>query len=182
MANPLVKFTYRDYLLLPEQDRRELIEGDFYVVPSPTVRHQRIIARLARITSDFVDVNRLGEILWSPLDIVLSDEDVVQADILFISNERRGIVKESNIAGAPDLVIEVLSPSTADRDKELKLRLYPRTAVREYWLVDPDQESVRVLTLGPGGIESSQTYASGAVESFVLPGLTIEHGRIFAED
>ena len=129
---------------------------------------------------EYVESNELGEILWSPLDIVLSDEDVVQPDILFISNERSDIVTERNISGAPDLVIEVLSPITAYRDKEMKLRLYSRSGVREYWLVDPEQESVKVLTLGPGGAEDTRTHTAGSVRSSVIRGLKVEHGLIFA--
>ena len=89
----------------------------------------------------------------APFDVVLSDTDVVQPDILFVSNERMGIVTEDNIQGAPDLVIEILSPSTAERDRTFKRSLYARHGVREYWLVDPDARSVEVLVLGEGHFE-----------------------------
>ena len=101
MQGTQVKFTYRDYLQLPEQDRRELIGGDFHVVPSPSVRHQAVSANLGVALRDFVGRNRLGVVLWAPMDVMLSDEDVVQPDILFVSNERRGIIAEDNISGAP---------------------------------------------------------------------------------
>ena len=178
--NPQVKFTYKDYLLLPEGDRRELVDGDFYVVPSPNVWHQRISKKLGFILSDFVDRNRLGEVLFAPLDVVLSDEDVVQPDILFISNERRGIITEANISGAPDLVVEVLLPSTADRDRQLKLRLYSRFGVSEYWIVDPDERSVQVMVLGDPGETSAVTHSSGSVSSPLIPGLNLALEEIFA--
>ena len=82
------------------------------------------------------------------MDVVLTQESVVQPDILFISNECREVIADNNISGAPDLVVEILSPSTADRDRELKLRLYARHGVREYWIVDPDERTVQVMLLG----------------------------------
>ena len=180
MQNPQINFTYRDYLLLPEQDRRELIEGDFYVVPAPSLKHQSVVRNLGTLLWDFVRRNSLGTVFWAPTDVVLSQESVVQPDILFVSNERRGVITEANISGAPDLVVEVLSPSTADRDKQLKLSLYARHGVGEYWIVDPDGESLQVVQLGPGGSDSVTTYASGTMESPILPGLRIALDEVFA--
>ncbi|MCI0440666.1 MAG: Uma2 family endonuclease, partial [Chloroflexi bacterium] len=171
---------YRDYLLLPEQDRRELIEGDFYMAPAPSVRHQIINANLVRILIEFVRQNNLGLLLYAPTDVVLSETSVVQPDILFISNERREIITEANISGAPDLVIEILSPGTAERDKALKLNLYARFGVREYWIVDPDEKSVRVMQLGASGYDNIGDYSSGSASSAVLPGLSIPLDEVFA--
>ena len=111
--------------------------------------------------------------------MVLSDLNVVQPDILYISNERREIITENNISGAPDLVIEILSPSTASRDRELKLGLYARFGVREYWIVDPDESSVQVMELGSEGYTTIKTYDSGEVESSALPGFRIAIEEIF---
>lgn len=121
MQKPQVKFRYKDYLQLPEQDRRELIGSDFYVVRAPSFRHQHIVANLGLILRGYVRANSMGDVLWASFDVVLSEHDVLQPDILFISNERRHIITEGNASGAPDLVIEVLPPSTAERDKDLKL-------------------------------------------------------------
>ena len=181
MQKSQIKFTYRDYVLLPELDRRELIEGDFFMVPAPNIKHQEIVGNLGAILRAHVRGHGLGKLLLAPTDVVLSDEDVVQPDLLFVSNERRDIITEDNVAGAPDLVIEVLSPSTAERDTKLKLTLYARAGVSEYWIVDPDEESVEVLELGPEGRRSTRTYASGKVSSPALPGLDVEVGSIFAE-
>lgn len=180
MQNPQIKFTYRDYLLLPEQDRRELIYGDFYMAPAPNIRHQNILANLGMILRDFVRRNRLGVVLLAPTDVVLSDLNVVQPDILYISNERRDIITENNISGAPDLVVEILSPSTASRDRELKLNLYARFGVREYWIVDPDGSSAQVMELGTEGYDTIRSYDSGEVESLVIPGFRIAIDEIFA--
>ena len=179
MENPQIKFTYRDYLQLPEQDRRELIEGDFYMAPAPNIRHQTISGNLGMILRDFVRRNKLGVVLLAPTDVVLSDLNVVQPDILYISNERREIITENNISGAPDLVVEILSPSTASRDRELKLGLYARFGVREYWIVDPDESSVQVMELGTEGYDTIGCYDSGEVESSVLPGFHIAIDEIF---
>ena len=182
MQSTRLKFTYRDYLLLPEGDRRELIEGDFYVVPAPSFRHQIISRNLGNILWEFVRGRSLGQVVSAPTDVVLSPESVVQPDILFISNERRGIITEANVSGAPDLVVEILSPSTAERDRELKLTLYARYGVREYWIVDPEDSSVEVLTLEEAGVGSVQRYTSGRVESPLLPGLEVALDEVFASD
>ena len=179
MENPQIKFTYRDYLQLPEQDRRELIEGDFYMAPAPNIRHQTISLSLGLVLVNFVRNNGLGKVFLAQTDVVLSDLNVVQPDILYISNERREIITENNISGAPDLVVEILSPSTASRDRELKLGLYARFGVREYWIVDPDESSIQVMELGSEGYTTIKTYDSGEVESSVLPGFRIAIEEIF---
>ena len=181
MLNTQIKFTYSDYVLLPEPDRRELIDGDFYMVPAPNIKHQIIVVNLGPPLSAYAKKKSLAMVLWAPVDIVLSDENVVQPDLLFVSNERDEIITEANIQGAPDMVVDVLSPSTADRDRQLKLGLYARFGVREYWIVDPLEESVQVLELSPEGYGSSQTYTTGVVPSGVVEGFEIEVSRIFAE-
>jgi Uma2 family endonuclease len=180
MINPQIKFTYRDYLLLPEGDRRELIEGDFYMAPAPNIWHQTVVVNLGRLLANFVISKNLGVVLWAPTDVVLSQESVVQPDVLFISNARRHIIKKNYVSGAPDLVIEVLSRGTSVRDRQLKLRLYARYGVLEYWIVDPDARSVQVMVLGAQGYDTVRTYTSGAIESSVLPGLNLTLDEIFA--
>src|SRR3990167_9175925 len=128
MANPAaklnIKFNYSDYLSLPEDKRYELIEGDLHMTPAPLTIHQIISANLFFFLRQHVQENQSGLILNAPVDVVLSDEDVVQPDILFISDERKGILKRENVQGAPDLVIEILSSSTAHRDLHIKKKLY----------------------------------------------------------
>ena len=182
MQSSKLKFTYRDYLLLPEGDRRELIEGDFFITPVPNIRHQAISRNLGLRLWELVRSHGLGQVFLAPTDVVLSPESVVQPDILFVSNERRGIITEANVSGAPDLVVEILSPSTAERDRELKRTLYARYGVREYWIVDPEDSSVEVMALEEAGFVSARRYTSGQVESPLLPGLAIPLGEIFASD
>ena len=193
MQSARLKFTYGDYLLLPEGDRRELIEGDFFITPVPNIRHQesgsitpvpnirhQVISRNLGIRLwEHVDTNGLGQVFLAPTDVVLSPESVVQPDILFVSNERRGIITEANVSGAPDLVVEILSPSTAERDRELKLTLYARYGVREYWIVDPDDETVEVMELGAEGAAGVRRYDAGTVESVLFPRLSIALDDIF---
>ena len=168
MPKTRVKFTYEDYLQLPEDKRYELMEGEFYMVPSPGWSHQTILKRLFRILDDYVTSQRLGEPRFAPLDVVLSEEDVVQPDILFISKERFYIITERNIQGAPDLVIEILSPGTAERDRGLKKKLYAKYGVREYWIVDPEAKSIEVTVLGEKGFETVQVCKMGEVLSSPL--------------
>ncbi len=141
-----IKLTYHDYLRWPDDGRRyELYEGELYVIPTPFVPHQRALGKLMFLLAQFVDRNQVGEALHAPLDVVFSESTVVQPDILFISHQRRGIIGEQNISGAPDLVVEILSPSTEERDRGIKLQLYGRYGVQEYWLVDPEKRTVEVL-------------------------------------
>lgn len=129
----------------------------------------------------FVRANNLGEVFLSPCDVVLSNYDVVQPDILFVSHARSGIVTEANLQGAPDLVGEILSPSTAQYDRGYKRTLYGRHGVREYWLVDPEAQRVEVLVGSTGGLAPAATYQRGqALVSPLLAGLTIELDQLFS--
>ncbi len=180
MQQSQVKHTYSDYLLLDDDARRELIEGEFYVVPAPNTRHQRTSMKLGKSLDDYVENNALGEVFAAPTDVVLSEEDVVQPDILFVSAERSEIITPDNIRGAPDLVVEILSPSTANRDRQEKSDLYARYGVGEYWIVDPEEESVRVFELGSQGYRPVDTYTTGKAHSAVVEGFAVELSRIFA--
>jgi len=175
-----IKFTYNDYLQLPEDKRYELIEGEFFMVPSPSYQHQAISKELFRALDNYVRSHSLGEVLYAPLDILLSEVNVLQPDLLFISKERLGIITDKNIQGAPDLVVEILSPATAQRDKELKQKLYAKFGVREYWIADPDTKTIEVMSLAEEGFESIGTYQEGTMlESPLLRGLSIEVREIF---
>ena len=107
---PRIKFTVADYMTTPEDKRYQLLDGDLILAPSPTTRHQRILLRLSRFLDEFVTSNELGEVFLAPYDVIFANEDVAQPDLLFVSNARADIVTASNIQGAPDLVVEILSP------------------------------------------------------------------------
>ena len=181
MINRNVRYSVRDYMSLPESEdkRYELIDGELYMVPSPIVSHQRTSMRLSRILHDLVESQGLGEVFTAPLDVVLSDEDVLQPDIMFVSEGRSGIVG-NNIRGAPDLVVEILSPGTAKRDKTIKRASYGRFGVREYWIVDPESRSLEVMRAGESGLETVRVYPEGTfATSPLLEGLRIEVSTIF---
>ena len=181
-VNTSIKFSYRDYKSLPESDtkRYELIEGELIVVPSPSTYHQRIAGNLEYILREFVRRYNLGYIYDAPCDVVLSEENVLQPDILFITRERSEIITEENIQGPPDLVIEILSPSTAERDRTHKRTLYARHGVREYWIVDPDERTIKIMILKEKGLDVVSLYQGEArVESPLLSGLVIDLNQIF---
>jgi len=140
MATSLIdkkKYTYEDYLKTPEDKRYELIEGELLMTPSPITSHQRISRKIEFLIEKFVTENDLGEVFYAPYDVHLDDENVVQPDIMFISKGRSKIIGEKNLLGAPDLVVEILSESTAYRDLIQKKKLYAKFGVKEYWIVVP---------------------------------------------
>ena len=147
------RITWQDTLLMPEDGKRyEAIEGELYVTPAPSRRHQRASLNLARVLCSFLEDPGHGWIYLAPTGVELPDTDEgVQPDILFVSKARAGILVKEGIRGVPDLVVEILSPSTADRDRTLKKKLYQRHGVAQYWVVDPDAQSVEVwdFTSGP---------------------------------
>jgi Uma2 family endonuclease len=178
------KWTYEDLVKLPEDGKRhEIIDGVHYVMSSPVVRHQRVVRRMGVSIANFLDATGLGETFFVPVDTVLSPYDVVVPDLLYVSKERSDLVQEKNIPGPPDLVAEVLSPSTRARDRHLKRRLYEREGVREYWVLDPVKNTVRVYRLGPAGygIGTELSAAAGDVLSTpLLPGWELPLTELFA--
>ncbi len=180
VPNPHIKFTYRDYVNAPEDRRYELLDGDLIMTPAPGERHQWFSVLLASRLFPHVTGNRLGRVYAAPFDVVLSDTDVVQPDLLFVSNARAHIVTAANVRGAPDLVVEILSPSTAERDRTFKRSLYARHGVREYWIVDTEAGNVTVLLLREGGFEVAGVYGPGeTLTSPTLPGFAWKVGEAF---
>ncbi|MCY3638911.1 MAG: Uma2 family endonuclease [Chloroflexi bacterium] len=174
------KFTYEDYMQTSDDIRYELLDGELILSPSARTAHQRSVGKIFNRLYDFVMQNELGEVFIAPYDVVLDNFNVVQPDILFVSNERSHIITDLNIQGAPDLVIEVLSPSTAQRDKTQKRDLYAQHEVPEYWQADTDAGSVIVLTLEDGAYQIAGIYTKGqTIPSPLLPGLTLSVDDIF---
>lgn len=174
------KCTYDDYLLIDDEKRYEVMKGELIMVPAPFTIHQRVQINLAVILSNFVRKNKFGEVLAAPTDVVLAEDVVVQPDILFVSNERRDIIKEAAIIGSPDLVIEIVSPSSASYDTIEKREVYEKYGVNEYWLVFPQEKAVEVLTIEKGIYkEFCKARKTGIVKSNVIEGLTVEIKEIF---
>ena len=174
------KLTYDDYAKTPDDERWELIDGVLIEMPSPTVPHQRVSRKVGTRLDIFVDAGSLGEIFYAPIDVVLSDTVVVQPDLVFVSNERADIITHANIQGVPDLVVEIRSPSTAGHDEVTKRALYERYGIPEYWLADPEAQTVTVLLLGENGYEVTGIYAKGdTLTSPTLEGFSIDLNEIF---
>jgi Uma2 family endonuclease len=146
------KMTYDDFMHLPDDGlRHELIDGVHYVAPAPLTRHQRVSRELLVALHIYLQRTGLGEVFAAPVDVVLSSEDVVEPDLLIVLGDQSGIVTDKHVRGAPALVIEILSPGTRGRDRGIKRQLYARSGVREYWIVDPDGQTIRVDRREPDG-------------------------------
>lgn len=175
-----IRFTYQDYLQLPEDRRYEIVDGDLTMVPAPVPYHQKVSRNLEYHLHRHILKHALGEIFYAPCDVVLSDSDVVQPDLLFIATHRLSIITERNIEGAPDVVIEILSPTTEQRDRGAKQNLYARTGVREYWIVDPPAKTVEVLGLKESGYQRLGLYElHDSLTSPEFSGLSIPLADIF---
>ncbi|MCK6623107.1 MAG: Uma2 family endonuclease [Calditrichaceae bacterium] len=143
-----VMFTYEDLKNWePDNFRHEIIEGEHIMSPSPRIPHQEIVRKLTIFLSKYVEETKLGRIFVSPVDVVFHESDVCVPDLVFVSTENLAIVREENIQGAPDLVIEVLSPGSEKRDREVKYKRYAYYGVKEYWIVDPERRLVEVYDL-----------------------------------
>jgi len=146
-----LKWSYSDLLLFPDDGKRhELIDGEHIMSPSPFTKHQQIVVSLTRVISNFLWQHPVGQLFVAPMDVVLSDFDVVEPDLLFIASEHASIITEKHIMGVPNLVVEILSPSSRKTDEIIKRRLYEQYGVQEYWIVDPELESVKVYRMETG--------------------------------
>ena len=181
-----VKLTYDDFVRFPDDGKRhELIDGEHYVTPSPNTRHQRILGRLHLVIGSWLETHRLGQVFFAPYDVVFTNIDVVEPDLLYFSNARAAeVITPQHARGAPELVVEVGSPGTRKRDETIKRRLYQRQGVSEYWIVDPKLEVIRVFRREGLSFERvvELTRESGDILTTpLLPGLQIPLERIFAD-
>ena len=185
-AGPGAKLTYDDFVLFPDDGKRhELIDGEHYLTPSPNTRHQRILAKLHLLIGGWLDTHRIGQALFAPYDIVLSDIDVVEPDLLYFSNQRAAeVITPMHARGAPELVVEIASKGTRKRDETIKRRLYERRGVSEYWVVDPELDVVRVYRREGEAFARPVELAREAGETLttpLLPGLEMPLARIFED-
>ena len=182
MVNTQVRLTYQDYLDLPDDERYEIIDGELYEMTAPTVRHQVLLGNLFIIFKLHVRRQRLGRVYMAPIDVIFAQNDIVQPDLVFVAESRRHIIEDHAIVGAPDLVIEILSPSTAAHDRNRKADLYARYGVAEYWMVDTETETIEIRRLGDAGYSPAEIYDSGVLSTSVVPGLQVELADVFAQD
>ncbi|MGH2457629.1 MAG: Uma2 family endonuclease [Chloroflexota bacterium] len=171
-----VILTYDDLVELPnDRNRYELFEGDLQVTAAPNLSHQTAVTNLMVILGNQVRSGRLGWVFTAPFDVLLSDISVVEPDLLFVSRARRGILVPRHVRGAPDLVVEVLSPSTAQVDRGVKRQLYARYGVANYWRVDPDRWEFLAEALADGVYRQvaiareSQTITAPPFPDLVIP-------------
>ena len=180
--NPKTKLTYQDYEKTSDDERYELIDGELIsMAPAPDRDHQGILLTIALLIGNFLDRANLGRLYVAPRDVYLTDTDIVQPDLLFISNERLVTDTERPVRGAPDLVVEVRSPSTANRDWTTKRQLYARHGVKEYWIVDPDARTVTLMLLIGDSLDVSSILGEGdTLESSVLAGFLASVTEMFS--
>jgi Uma2 family endonuclease len=177
-----VVMTYRDYAALPDNGKRyELHDGELIELTSPTLRHQRAIGALYTILDEHVRRRALGEVLLAPFDVILSDTTVLQPDVLFIETPRLGVLAEHGVEGSPTLAVEVLSPSTASRDRGRKRALYARHGVPYLWLVDPVAAVLEAYAL-QGNEYHGVARAAGDAPTSLPPflDLALSPARLFA--
>ena len=183
-AFPGVKLTYDDFVQFPDDGQRhELIDGEHYVTPSPNRKHQRVSGNIHLLIGAWLEQRPIGQLFYAPFDVVFSRFDVVEPDLLYMSNERAAnVLTAANVQGTPELVIEIGSPGTRKRDETIKRRLYERAGVSEYWVVDPELDVVRVYQ------REGETFArpvelsaeaGDVLTTTLLSGLELPLGRIF---
>jgi Uma2 family endonuclease len=182
---PSVKLTFEDFLRFPDDGmRHELIDGEHYVTPSPNTKHQVVSGNLFFLLRTYLKSQPIGAVFAAPFDVVFSNFDVVEPDLLYISRERLNVLTHQHVRGAPDLVVEILSPGTRRTDENTKRKLYERVDVREYWIVDPERESIHVYRrtgLEPFlGVEILSAEGGSVLTTPLLPDWSAPLAEIFA--
>lgn len=181
VANPKTRFLAEDIWDAPDDDNRyEVIDGELYVTPAPNRKHQHASFELGYRIRSYLETHPLGTIYSAPIAVVLAETTGAQPDLVFVSHERAGILTDRGIEGVPDLVVEVLSPSTRGRDRGLKLRQYQAAGVPHYWIADPDAKIVEERVLGPDGYGEPAVFGDGDIfQPTLFPSLEIAVARLW---
>lgn len=173
-------WTYSDLQLFHDDLRREVIDGDLIVSPSPATSHQRSSKRLQRKLTEQLEDPGFGVVFYAPLDVIVSATTVIVPDLIVVLRARQNIITERGVEGAPDLVVEILSPSNIKNDRDLKFKLYAKVGVPEYWIADPAAHAIEVYRLGKDGYDAPAVYGPGTrLVSATLP-VQIDVDPIFA--
>src|SRR5688572_14591776 len=173
------RWTYEEYYRLNDDQRYEIIAGHLVMAPAPDTLHQTWIGEFHIILQNHVKSRRLGKVFVSPVDVVLDAENTVQPDLVFVSSANLGIIQERAIFGTPDLLIELVSPASVRRDRYDKKELYARFGVKEYWIGDPANKTLEVLTFKDGRYQMHCcVQEKGKVASLVLGGLEFDLSQI----
>lgn len=174
--------TLADFLALPDDGRQvEFVEGEIIVNPTPSLDHQDASQNLFVALREFVKQHRLGAVYYAPVGVRLAPDLVLEPDLLFVKESRRSILDARWVNGAPDLIIEIASPSTRTYDAVKKRALYGKHGVREFWIVDPELKRVETYTLNGSVLELREVIETGMVRSQVaLPGFEMAVASVFA--
>lgn len=180
---PQGRWTYEDYRRLPDDGRRyEVLRGVLYVTTAPNPLHQTVLRNVVRLLIRFLDEKPMGDFLFAPVDLILPNglSAPVQPDLIYSTRGWQGQMASQFLEGVPDLVLEVLSPSTRRYDRQTKLDVYAAAGVQEYWLADPMKRTFEVLVLRNGSYEVLGLFgAAGRVRSEILPGFEPAVEQIF---
>ena len=169
------RWTYEDYYRLEDGQRHEVIDGNLLISPAPDTWHQNWLNDINIVLSQFVKQRSLGQIFIAPVDVVLDPENTVQPDIIFVSAANAGIIQRPAIFGTPELLVKLISPSSVRRDRYDKKDLYARFGVKEYWIGDPANKSLEILTLKEGRYDlHCAAEVQGKLTSLVLAGLEFD--------
>ncbi|MHA1974340.1 MAG: Uma2 family endonuclease [Candidatus Hodarchaeales archaeon] len=177
-----IYFTYSDlsdFPEFPEGPLIEILQGDLFMVPSPSVRHQALSRKISLILGNFLKLNPLGEFFYAPIDVVFSQEEVTIPDLIYISKQKSHIIKEKNIQGTPDLIIEILS-SNCVQSLERKRIIYEKYSVPEYWVIDPLEKVILSFQLKNNNYSDPVIYQENdTIESKAIPGLSFSLDELF---
>jgi Uma2 family endonuclease len=178
--------TYREYREMEFDDddnfQYELIEGQLSKKTPNSIKHQRVSGDITFLLSNFLIQNPIGEVLFAPLDVVLNEYNAVQPDVFYVSKNKEYILNEVEqvVIGIPDIIVEILSPSSVKRDRITKKKIYEQFGVTEFWLVDPSYKNVEVFRLVEGAFELADfVEENGTVKSTVLEGFELPLDKIF---
>jgi len=183
-ATSSVKLTYEDFLTFPDDGKRhEIIDGEHYVTPSPVTKHQRIATRLAVALGGYLKSRPLGELFVAPLDVVFAEHDIVEPDLIYVSRGRAEVITAKHVRGAPDLLVEILSPGTRKTDEVTKRKRYEHFGVLEYWVVDPELDAIKVYRRVDDRfvrIAELSAEAGDSLTTPLLPGFSVTLTETFA--
>ena len=169
------RWTYEEYYKLDDDQRYEIIDGNLLMAPAPDTWHQDWSRELSLLLVTHVKHQKLGKVFIAPVDVVLDAENTVQPDIVFIAKANAGIIQRRAIFGTPDLLVELVSPSSVRRDRYEKKDLYARFGAKEYWIGDPANKALEILTLKEGRYELHYcAEEKGKLASLVLAGLEFD--------
>jgi Uma2 family endonuclease len=180
--NILQKYTYREYQYFPNDGKRhEIIDGEHCVNPVPSTKHQTVSRHLLFQLYTQIEITKRGRIFNAPTDVELSEHDIVQPDLIVVMNDKRQIITPRSIQGIPDLCIEILSASNPNHDRVLKLEMYRRCGVPEYWIVDPLEESIDVYVIDPSGQYQHRRYAGETLALATIPDVQVTTDAIWID-